>query len=208
MYTKQQILLKSLPFPNRAGKPGHIFYTTLRHLTTLKHHYLIMPHTDPVTVQWIVAIVKEHFTSIREEQHQKDTITAEIASLKGRIFEAKSQLDDENTYNNAQEQLIATQRDLINSLRGDLADYEEADVKQAAGVTLRISRASSAGLSKVVLPASLPLPASCPQDILQEMVAEPAKEFLNGNQLDSEQSGHDYDSCYLCREEAKQDSEV
>ncbi|UKZ53254.1 hypothetical protein TrVGV298_007046 [Trichoderma virens] len=167
-----------------------------------------MSNLDPVTLEWIVAIVKMNYTMLGDGQNQKDMIDEEIASLTGSIMENKTKLNEENAHIKKQLELIIAQRDEINSLRGELTDYEEAEIKQA-GVIRRPTRVSDTSFSNVVLPP-LPLPTAYPQAVAQEeMISGLHKECMDRSQLDDEQRGvHDCDSCFLCIEEAKRDSPV
>ncbi|UKZ78694.1 hypothetical protein TrVFT333_006440 [Trichoderma virens FT-333] len=159
------------------------------------------PRVFSLTSYW------DHPQDSTREKYHLDTINGEKAILKERKFEAETQLVTDKAFEKAQEELIETQEALNNSLRRELASYEEDENKQAAegtqGFRLRSNRVGDTSFSDNSYQSLLPQPTSSHPDTLQEIGSDPAKRFLS--QLDSEQHDNsDCNNCSLCLEAAEQ----
>lgn len=158
-----------------------------------------MSYLDPPTIQWIVAVVKHYYTSLRQIECQIDIANGELALLKGQIFEIEGQIEGNIPIIQAQGETIKVMEDWINEAKRTM--------RATQAFPLRASRVGNISTMDVVSPSSLPLPNAYLQDISLGLENDSPHGFIDTNQLDGEQKdGHDCDNCYLCMEEAKQDS--
>ncbi|PTB40393.1 hypothetical protein M441DRAFT_431522 [Trichoderma asperellum CBS 433.97] len=158
-----------------------------------------MTYLDPPTIQWIVAVVKHYYTSLRDIECQIDIANGEIALLRGQMFEIEGQIEGNIPITQAQVETIKTMEDWINEAK--------RTIRANQAFQLRSNRVGNIGTTDVVSPSLLPLPNAYLQNISSGVENGSSQRFIDTNQLDGEQKdGHDCDSCYLCMEEAKQDS--
>lgn len=148
-----------------------------------------MSYLDPPTIQWIVAVVKHYYTSLRDIECQIDIANGEFALLKGQIFEVEGQIEGNVPIIQAQEETLKIMEDWI--------DEAQRTIRATRAFPLRPNHVGNISAADVVYP----------QDMAIGVGSGLPQRFMDPNQLDGERKdGHDSDSCYLCIEEAKQDS--
>lgn len=148
-----------------------------------------MSYLEPLTIQWIVAVVKHYYTSLRDIECQIEVANGELALLKGQIFEVEGQIEGNVPIIQAQEETIKIMEDWIDEA-GRTFQYPHA-------FPLRASRVGNVSAADVVYP----------EDMIVRVENGAPQRFIDPGQLDGERKdSHDSDSCYLCMEEAKSDS--